>query len=52
MKNNTRVLTKLLKEHEKAETPAQEAKESEKTQKLEKKLGVEVRKGAKKAKKV
>lgn len=49
---NGKIYKNLLKEFEKAETSAQEARESEKTQKLEKKLGVEVRKGAKKAKKV
>lgn len=51
MKNNAKVLKKLMIEHEKAETPTQEKMESKKTQMMEKKLGLEKKRGGKVKKK-
>jgi len=45
--NNSKVMKKLLVEHEKMETPKQEREESKRTQVLERKLGLEKKKGGK-----
>lgn len=44
-------MKKLLLEHERTETPRQEKMESKKTQMLERKLGIEKKKGGKLKKK-
>ena len=51
MKSSAKVMKKMLIEHEKVETPEMEKKESKKTQSLEKKLGIERKKGGKVRKK-